>query len=591
MARRLGCALVIVLALGALPASASAFDPNVVVGGAGSKWISGDLIQQAGQNCSILGSPYTEIMVSGVSSYGGLPGVPRVGDGYWASLLVSIPGNPCGPGSASVATSLQLPRNTTIDTSRSIQCFGQLRSQTTFTENLTNQSWSFLGSSGPYCAAQASPSALHPGAWFLGFRPLASGQLFQIFVPVKSTSTLQGIGASPTDEFRWFTDSTGVYSNPGTSAVWANVFPAGSGSGDSPFIYFAGQAAIPFWKGDAQATPQDLRNRVELFANLYTAGLAGSLCYEIRRVSDNSLRARCNASGGVPGDPGWNPAVPAGLSLAQVLPDPLVKGPNGGYAFWAFDPPGPPTGEWDTDMKIMWTFSYNDGSPKSVSKEATFHTLAGPDDDGDGVPNLTDLCPAAKGTLANGCLPAVQPDPDHDGVYGAADLCPNTAGQGTLNGCPGGVVPKPDADGDGVPDASDACPSVKGTLPNGCPPAVRLAARLAVRAGTKFKRKAITKGTRVRFTCTRDSAARATLSITRKTAKSLRIKTTKRTLVLATAKGTCKAKGGGSLTLKVARTYVPAVQKAKKAFAASLALRLTAAGQPPATATAAVRIA
>ena len=41
----------------------------------GGKWISGDFLQQTGLNCStaILGEPYTEVMVSGSASYGGLP--------------------------------------------------------------------------------------------------------------------------------------------------------------------------------------------------------------------------------------------------------------------------------------------------------------------------------------------------------------------------------------------------------------------------------------------------------------------------------------------------------------------------------------
>lgn len=117
----------VLVALLALPvAPAAAVNPPDVVGGVGSKWTSGTLLSQTGLNCStaILGSAYTEIMVSGIASYGGLPSVPKVGDEYWTSFLVSIPGNPCGSGSANVVTTMILPPSTEIDTSRQIRCFG-----------------------------------------------------------------------------------------------------------------------------------------------------------------------------------------------------------------------------------------------------------------------------------------------------------------------------------------------------------------------------------------------------------------------------------------------------------------------------------
>ena len=85
------------------PASALALNPEETIA-PGGKWISGDIIQQIGENCSVLGNPYTEVMVSGIASYGGLDSVPKVGDPYWTAFLVSIPGNPCGTGSSSVVT-------------------------------------------------------------------------------------------------------------------------------------------------------------------------------------------------------------------------------------------------------------------------------------------------------------------------------------------------------------------------------------------------------------------------------------------------------------------------------------------------------
>jgi hypothetical protein len=545
-----GLCLILLLLLIAAP-SAQAVDPNQVIGGSTGKWFSGSLIQQTGLNCStaILGSAYTEVMVSGVASYGGLPNVPRVNDAYWTSLLVAIPGNPCGSGSASVNTDVALPPGTTVDTSRPIRCFGQGRTANTFSE-ITNEGWSFLGSSGRYCPTQATSSGLHPGAVSLGFRPLANGQLFQIFVPVKSAQQLVGIATSPTHEFRWFTDSSGVYSNPGVSTVWANVFPATAPGGGTPAVFFARDpTVVPFWKADAPTSPFDSRNRVELFANVYTAGLGGTLCYEIRRISDNTLRGTCAI------DPGWNGTVAPGLDTVQILPDPAVTGPNGGYAPLYFDGPDRPDPEWDQDMRITWTFTPTSGSP--VSRSANFHTLPGPDTDGDGVADVRDACASVKGTEANGCLPSVQGDDDNDGAFGANDKCPTVNGNGAADGCPVTVSPPP--------PPPPVLPKVLGGL-------------LTVKKNAKLKRSEILKkGAAIPITCTKDSQAAVSLSITPQTAKKLKIKT-KKAVAIASGKGACTEAGGGRLKLTVVKKYKGSLTRAKKAFAATLELKLTEPG-------------
>ena len=81
------------------------------------------------------------------------------------------------------------------------------------------------------------------------------------------------------------------------------------------------------------------------------------------------------------------------------------------------------------------------------------------DTDGDGVPDITDLCVDIKGTL-NGC-----PDTDEDGIADKDDKCPLVVGSKNNNGCPA-----KDTDGDGVNDDNDNCPDVKGAKDNaGCP--------------------------------------------------------------------------------------------------------------------------
>ncbi len=100
-------------------------------------------------------------------------------------------------------------------------------------------------------------------------------------------------------------------------------------------------------------------------------------------------------------------------------------------------------------------------SAKTVEKKDTAGT--GPqieiDTDGDGVPDITDLCITLKGT-ANGC-----PDADGDGVADKDDQCKDVKGTAKYKGCP-----VPDTDGDGINDDDDNCPDVKGVKENnGCP--------------------------------------------------------------------------------------------------------------------------
>lgn len=85
-----------------------------------------------------------------------------------------------------------------------------------------------------------------------------------------------------------------------------------------------------------------------------------------------------------------------------------------------------------------------------------------PDSDGDGVPDDQDECASVFGKAEfKGCPP---PDRDGDGIVDSEDRCPDQAGPQETNGCP-------DRDGDGVADAVDQCPDQAGTkAENGCLP-------------------------------------------------------------------------------------------------------------------------
>ena len=86
------------------------------------------------------------------------------------------------------------------------------------------------------------------------------------------------------------------------------------------------------------------------------------------------------------------------------------------------------------------------------------------DTDGDGVPDIDDLCPEVPGPKENRGCPLFS-DRDGDGVPDDIDRCPDKPGPKENFGCPW-----PDTDGDGVPDNVDKCPTVPGPKENfGCP--------------------------------------------------------------------------------------------------------------------------
>jgi outer membrane protein OmpA-like peptidoglycan-associated protein len=86
------------------------------------------------------------------------------------------------------------------------------------------------------------------------------------------------------------------------------------------------------------------------------------------------------------------------------------------------------------------------------------------DTDGDGVPDIDDLCPEVPGPKENHGCP-IFADKDRDGVADDIDRCPDVPGPKENFGCPW-----PDRDNDGVPDKDDQCPDEPGPADNhGCP--------------------------------------------------------------------------------------------------------------------------
>lgn len=221
-------ALGAVAALAAVPGAAQAADPF---------WSNGVQAQQWGTNCSIVGAPYEELQVSSQVSYGGLAGVPKVGERFLVAITYGHPGYACAPGFlADVSTELVLPTGVqpAVDGQHGIKCYKTRLSDGQWVD-VTNEPWAYPSGtpSGQLCKTTVSVGA--HGGIDLGLRPLITGTFFQIVVPVVATRELKGAAASPADEFRSYTQSGVVgskwahpeapwnYENPAVARVWATV--------------------------------------------------------------------------------------------------------------------------------------------------------------------------------------------------------------------------------------------------------------------------------------------------------------------------------------------------------------------------------
>lgn len=152
-------------------------------------------------------------------------------------------------------------------------------------------------------------------------------------------------------------------------------------------------------------------------------------------------------------------ALYAGLGAGSRL--------NGGYA-----PDFRAVGVFGGSFSIADTDVRSPGFRYEIEKEK--------DTDGDGYPDVIDLCPEDKEDgkqpkPSDGCPD--MPDRDGDGIPDVVDKCPDVPedmdGIDDRDGCP-----EEDADQDGVPDAVDKCPKEPGEISqdpekNGCPQFVR----------------------------------------------------------------------------------------------------------------------
>jgi outer membrane protein OmpA-like peptidoglycan-associated protein len=257
------------------------------------------------------------------------------------------------------------------------------------------------------------------------------------------------------------TSSAGPYSGaPGFRAAPALIVGA-----ELPYLVWSASLARRFQESSA-----DSLQRSEIAASAAAAARLGPLQIGpelwITQAADGfGLAARTRDFGGE--------LLLAGRYRTGPLLFSLGAGPGLGGA------PGVPT------YRVVAGVSF---APELLFREPPPPPLSGSTQTPEGV--STDTVPgagdpgAATSGVGTGPRPeepppvaSVQPDQDGDGVADEQDRCPAVAGVASLdpakNGCPA------DQDGDGIPDAQDACPREKGEASqdpteNGCPKAVRV---------------------------------------------------------------------------------------------------------------------
>ena len=205
-------------------------------------WGDGNITSQWGTNCSILGGSYNEIMVQATTGYYGDHQnftFPRVNDVYYAHVLVSIPGNPCPDGVTEVFTKIALPANTTMAYSAQypVRCFYQGRS--------TNGAWAEV-TNDPAASCPSAPTLGNDGYWNLNWRPLASGMMFDIWFPVRTSVYTPGTSQFTAkidfaDEYGSAYPSRSVWVAPATTAITIDHAPVAN------LTHSSAQTAATVW--------------------------------------------------------------------------------------------------------------------------------------------------------------------------------------------------------------------------------------------------------------------------------------------------------------------------------------------------------
>ncbi len=192
--------------------------------GSGPQWY--EIGGSAGRtrNCLFLGAHFDEELGrSWVGFYGDLEGnpvTPRTGQVYYINVGWGVSGFPCGSGGAYVHAEVGLPAYTelAISSTNKVRCWYARPDAQNFQEFTNESSCPQQPQQGQQGGMAFDPVGTDEGAW-----PTATGSMFEIWIPVKTTRPLNGTYyASPTPCPSCL--SAGVWMIDGNYSPWS--YPA-----------------------------------------------------------------------------------------------------------------------------------------------------------------------------------------------------------------------------------------------------------------------------------------------------------------------------------------------------------------------------
>jgi hypothetical protein len=245
-----------------------------------NEWIEDGEDAGLTQNCLTQGY---EPLGSAWTGYFGEIGVsPQKSNVYYVKAGWGVSGFPCG-GGAGVHVEMTLPAYTqpAISNQNKVRCWYQSPSQTQFHEE--PQDCPQNPGQGIYGGYEFDPAG-NQGPW-----PTATGAIFEIWVPVKTTQPLDGL-ESPDGQPCYTCVYAGIWMIDGVFSPWVwprqGVQVIGSGSPSNPLVTYPGPAVT-----DIFYDPSPDRVQARLNANIFDSGAGGTAYFEIgERAGDYDFR-------------------------------------------------------------------------------------------------------------------------------------------------------------------------------------------------------------------------------------------------------------------------------------------------------------
>lgn len=238
--------------------------------------------EQAGVTQNCIGQYPEQLGMAWTGWYGEIGVSPQTNHVYYLVAGWGVSGNPC-TGGAYVHDEFVLPAHTqlAISSQNKVRCWHESPSQNQLYE--FTQDCPQSPQNGTYGGYAFDPPGSNEGAW-----STATGSIFEIWIPVKTSAPLDGI--EPPDPQPCYTCVyAGIWMIDGWNSPWVwprqGVYVVGGGGSVPPAITYPG----PSTTGVTYNTV-DKRIETRLLGNLFTEGTTGVAHFELGNNSGNDIQ-------------------------------------------------------------------------------------------------------------------------------------------------------------------------------------------------------------------------------------------------------------------------------------------------------------